>query len=275
MGSSSCSRPFRSPPFGHCVGLWCILPPMFEQHVHHHSGLPRWPWLFPAEGGQAGWFSDHCSVSLSSRRESVPSVLALRKEKELMPWMDFSWEMMPAVQYKERAIYILMELKAEEEDMNSKDWNSIVKKSKECFVSFPLQSVRKHGVSGLAKFPPLGYWLTQNFWPRCLDRRRHWSSRSALPYLAPACSLSASVGWRGPWGSSASAAGWWSGPWWCRRAVAQGQSSGCPLEGLQRQSKANSNQTTAHKTEKEYKTKSLLSVKNRAVTKWPQPGHQV
>lgn len=60
-----------------------------------------------------------------------------------MPWMGFSWEMMPAVQYKERAIYILMELKAEEEDMNSKDWNSIVKKSKECFVSFPLQSVRQ------------------------------------------------------------------------------------------------------------------------------------
>lgn len=27
---------------------------MFEQHVHHRSGLPRWPWLFPAEGGQAG-----------------------------------------------------------------------------------------------------------------------------------------------------------------------------------------------------------------------------
>lgn len=61
---------------------------MFEQHVHHRSGLPRWPWLFPAEGGQAGWFSDHCSVSLSSRHESVLSVLALRKEKERINALD-------------------------------------------------------------------------------------------------------------------------------------------------------------------------------------------
>lgn len=61
---------------------------MFEQHVHHRSGLPRWPWLFPAEGGQVGWFSDHCSVSLSSRRESVLSVLALRKEKERINALD-------------------------------------------------------------------------------------------------------------------------------------------------------------------------------------------
>lgn len=34
------------------------------------------------------WFSDHCSVSLSSRRESVLSVLALRKEKERINALD-------------------------------------------------------------------------------------------------------------------------------------------------------------------------------------------
>jgi len=62
---------------------------------------------------------------------------------------------MPAVHYKERAIYTLTELKTDKEDMNSKDWNSIAKKSKECFVSFPLQSVRNHGVSGFVKFPLL------------------------------------------------------------------------------------------------------------------------
>lgn len=60
-------------------------------------------------------------------------------------------------------------------------------------------------------------------------------------YLAPACSRSASAGWRGPWESWAGAAEWWSGPWWCRRAAARGQSSGCPSEGLQRQSRATSN----------------------------------
>lgn len=64
---------------------------------------------------------------------------------------------MPAVHYKERAIYTLMEPKTDKEDMNSKDWNSIAKKSKECFVSFLLQSVRNHGVSGFVKFPP--FWL--------------------------------------------------------------------------------------------------------------------
>ena len=74
---------------------------------------------------------------------------------------------MPAVHYKERAIYTLLEPKTDKEDMNSKDWNSIAKKSKECFVSFLLQSVRNHGVSGFVKFPPFGYSLIQDFWPHC------------------------------------------------------------------------------------------------------------
>lgn len=125
-----------------------------------------------------------------------------------------------------------------------------MKKSKECFMSCPL-SVRNHVVSGFVKFPPSDYSLIHDFDLTAQYRWRHCSSSHALLYLAPACSLSASVGWRGPWGSSASAARWWSGPWWCQRAAARGQSSGCPSEGLQRQSKANSDLTIEPKTEKE------------------------
>lgn len=69
------------------VGSRCVChmwPPTFEQRFHRRwcLFLPGGPWLFVADGGQGGRFSDHCSVSLSSRRESVLSVLALRKERE-------------------------------------------------------------------------------------------------------------------------------------------------------------------------------------------------
>lgn len=89
-------------------------------------------------------------------------------------------------------------------------------------------------------------------------------------YLAPACSRSASAGWRGPWGSWAGAAEWWSGPWWCRRAAARGQSSGCPSEGLQRQSKATSN-LTGPTTETKRRPSCQGKIKHTSIwtaTKW-------
>lgn len=81
----SCSCPCRRPPLGRvgwALGVFATSGLHIWRAFHHRCCfcLPRWPWLLWAEGGR-GTFNDHCSASLSSRRESVLSVLALRKEK--------------------------------------------------------------------------------------------------------------------------------------------------------------------------------------------------
>lgn len=96
--SRSC--PCRWPPLGRvgwALGVFATSGLHMWRAFHHRCCfcLPRRLWLLRAEGGQ-GTFNDRCSASLSSRRESALSVLALRKEKgALMPWWKgFSREMM-------------------------------------------------------------------------------------------------------------------------------------------------------------------------------------
>lgn len=82
-----------------------------------------------------------------------------------MPWVGFSWEMMPAVQDR-KGIYTLMELKTLKEDMNSKNWNSMMKKRKNVCV-FSITRCQKPWSVWICYFPLLVTLLIQDFWPHC------------------------------------------------------------------------------------------------------------